>query len=169
MIPLPWKIVAALALTAALYGGWAWREAVVEQRGYDRAVAERQAQDDKRLAEALTETRAKEIALQERITQEAATRNEEKTRYEQTIADLRTAARRGDSGLRAPGKCLPADPAPAHPGAAAGPGAEEGHVLLPETAESVLGAAADIRQGVLDRNALIDLYNQMRAVCNDAR
>lgn len=166
LLKVLWKPLAGIALVLAMYFTLQAHDASIEQRAYDRAVAERRAQDDAQLTAATTKAHAQEAALQEQIYQQSVQRQEEKVKYEKTIADLHADARRGNSGMRAPGACVRADTAPADPAAAGRPGAETGFVLLPETAGSVLDAASDLRQGVLDRNALIDLFNQCRAAAN---
>lgn len=165
---IPWwaKALAVLAMIGIVIGSWQWREAVVDQQGYDRAVTERKQKDDAELAAATSKAREAEQALRAKIDADSAARLKETKKYEDTIADLRADVRRGAVRLRAPGACVPANPAPADPAAAGRPGAEAGFVLLPETAQSVLDAGADLRQGVLDYNALVDVYNTARATCN---
>lgn len=190
-----WKPLAGIALAVALFFAWQAHEATVEQRGYDKghadgmlegfaagklkgyanAITERQSADDAKLAAATTKARAAELAMQEEFAQQSVKRQQEKVAYENTIDDLRAAARRGDSGMRLPAGSCPdrgarvlVGAAGKSSGAAGRTGGQEGYRLLPETAESVLDAASDLRQDVLDRNRLIDLYNKMRDACNAA-
>lgn len=66
--PTRWLLIGAVI--AALFGGWQWREQVVDRRGYDRAVSEYKATakkvDDKRKAIAAP-IAAKQEAAQVRI------------------------------------------------------------------------------------------------------
>lgn len=161
-----YRLLALVALIAGLsFGVQAYHQHVYDE-GHADAIAERKVADDKQLAAATKDVHAKEKALTDVIYKKALERAQEKARYENQLSDLRAAARRGNSGMRAPGSCLRANATPADPTAAGRPGAEEGFVLLPETAGSVLDAASELRQGVLDRNALIDEYNRVRATCN---
>lgn len=166
ILPIWVKPLAILLLVAAVIGGGLAYHHHVYQLGYAAAVAERQADDDAKLAKDTATAHKKELALQAQVDQNAIERQQEKASHEKELADIRADARRGNSGLRAPAARLPADPARPDSGAASRPVAETGFVLLPETAESVLDAAADLRQGVLDRNALIDAYNACRAASN---
>lgn len=161
-----WKIGAVLALVAALISIDTWRVHEADQAGFDRATSQRAERDrqqkitDGEQAARDTKTR------QDKADADALARQQEKDKYEATIDDLRLAARRGNSGMRAPGTCVPKAATGASTGAAGGPVAETGYVLLPETAGSVLDTAAYIRQSVLDRNKLIDEYNVCRAAAN---
>lgn len=165
MNPL-YKLIIAAGAVVVLVLGWQWRESVVYENGHAAAITERKADDDKKIAEETAKAHAKERALEQTIYDDTISRAKEKAKYETDIETLRTAARAGNSGMRAPGTCLRANPAPANPSAAGGSRVEEGFILLPATAASVLDAASDSRNDVLARNALIDLYNQARATCN---
>lgn len=166
VIPTSWKVGAALLLIGVLFAVDAYRVHEADQTGYVRATTERAARDGAQKiaddAKAANDTKTR----QEKADIEAAQRQQEKAKYEATIEDFRAAARRGNSGMRAPGACIPAASPGVGAGPAGGPVAETGYVLMPETAESVLDAAAVIRQGVLDRNALIDKFNECRAAAN---
>jgi hypothetical protein len=193
LLKMFWKPVAGVALAVALFFAWQSHEAAVQKRGYDKgyvagikkgtydgylkgygaAITERQAADDQKLAEATTKARAAELAMQEEFAKQSAQRQQEKVAYEKTIDDLRADARRGDSGMRLPaGTCpdsgarVPADTKAASPGAAGGLPDPTGGNVVPEVADNVLGAAADLRQGVRQTNELIRLYNQCRATAN---
>lgn len=162
LIPLPYRIGLLGLICAALYVfGMMHGESVVNAKwSASRAAIQAAEASDAKLS------LAKERALQEKFDSESAQRQKEKTEHEKAMSSVLANARRGDSGMRAPGACPRIAAAPADSGAASRPVAEEGYVLLPETAESVLDAASDLRQGVLDRNALIDAYQQARATCN---
>jgi hypothetical protein len=161
-----WKPLVGILIVVALYFAWQSHEATVYQRGYDAAVSERKQQDDERLALKTAQAFAETNALRERMDADSTARLIERKTYETTIDGLRADARRGNSGMRAPGTCVPRNTTPADSTTASGPVDQEGFELLPETAESVLDAASELRNSVQDRNKLIDLYNQMRATCN---
>lgn len=161
-----YRVLALVALVAGLlFSARAYQQHVYDE-GHAAAIAERKEADDRQLAAAIADAHAQEEALNDIIYTKALERAQEKSRYENQLSNLRAAARRGNSGMRAPGSCLRANATATDPAAAGRPGTEEGFVLLPETAESVLDAASELRQGVLDRNALIDAYNRVRATCN---
>lgn len=166
LIPLSWKIGAAGLLAAVLVAGHLWSVNAAEKRGYTMAVSERAVADSKHLADDTAKADKETKDRQLKSEAEALARQQEKTKYEATINDLRVAARAGNSGLRVKATCVSADTKSAGSGPAARLGAEEGYVLMPETATSVLDAAADIRQSVLDRNTLIDRFNACRAAAN---
>ena len=161
--PLAW-----LALAGALIIGFRWHESKLYQSGYAAAMADRKTASEHELARATAQASDKERVLREQIDTTTMKRQQEKVDYEKTIADLTDRVRRGDVRLRAPGACgrVHADPAPTNPGTADGPVDQEGFDLLPETAQSVLDAARELRDSVQDRNALIDEYNRVRAICN---
>lgn len=190
MIPILirfWKPLAGAALLLILMFAWNRYEASVEKRGYDKgkvigikegtysgyllghkaAVDKRKAQDAAAFEADRKEQDLKDAQLRAKQHQEAMQRQNERKRYEDTIAGLRADAGRGNSGMYAPGdgSCVPAGGEAQDRSAAGGPGGQAGHALLPETAQSVLDAASDLRQGVLDRNALIDAYNDLRQRC----
>lgn len=161
-----WKIFGALALILALVWGFREYRDWVFAQGYEKAVADRRERD--KVAEDAARIKAdKETkAAQEKAEADAVKREKERLAYEKTIDGLRAAALRGNSGMRAPGPRILTCPKGQSPGPAGGPVPEEGYVILPETAASVLDAAAYIRQSVLDRNALIDKYEACRATAN---
>ncbi len=160
------KALAVVVLLGALVFGWKHHEATVYERGHAAAIAERKAADDIELAKAIKQVGIETKAMQEDAEKKATERQEEKVKYEATINDLRTAARRGNSGMRNPDACVRSDAKSDGPSTASGPSAETGHDLLPETADTILDTAAYIRQSVLDRNALIDKYEMCRTAAN---
>lgn len=166
VIPLSWKIGAGLVLAIVLAIGHMWSVNAADKRGYARAVTERATADAKRLAEDTIKADKETKDRQVKADSEAIARQQEKTKYEATINDLRAAARSGNSGLRVKGSCVPASPTSTGSSTPSGPLAEAGYVLVPEAAASVLDAAADLRQSVLDRSALIDRFNECRAAAN---
>lgn len=165
---IPWwvKLLAVLALVGAVYVGWQRLEESIYQRGFDAAVAERKQQDDEHLAKATKQAQATERALRERMDSDSLARQTEKVAYEKTIDDLRADARRGAVRMRAPAACVRADAKGADPAATSGPGPAEEAYLLPEATDVVLDVASGGAKDVRDYNALVALYNQMRATCN---
>lgn len=167
MIP-KWLIEFAIGLVvvAALVGGWIWRENVVYRHGYDAAVSERKAADDKKLALDIAKAHDGEVKLQAKMYADAIARTKERNEYEDTIEGLRKSARAGTSGMRCPGAVVRADATPTDSASASGPSGEAGHDLLPEASSDILDTASYIRQSVLRNNALIAAYNDARATCN---
>lgn len=166
VIPLSWKVGTGAALAIVLVIGHIWSVHDADKTGYARAVTERAAADAKQLAEDTAKADKETRERQAKADSDALVRQQEKTKYEATINDLRAAARAGNSGLRVKGSCVPASPTPTSSSTASGPSAEAGYVLVPEVAASVLDAAADLRKSVSDRNTLIDRFNECRAAAN---
>lgn len=166
VIPTSWKVGAGAVLAIVLVIGHIWSVHNADKTGYARAVTERAAADAKQLAADTAKVDKETRERQAKADSDALTRQQEKTKYEATINDLRVAARAGNSGLRVKGSCVPASTTPASPSTPSGPSPEAGYVLVPETSESILSAASDLRQSVLDRNTLIDRFNECRAAAN---
>lgn len=166
MIPFWVKGAVVAALMASLVVGWNTYQRAVYQRGYDFAVTERKLADDEKLAIATIEARQAERVLRDQLEVTTTKRLQENADHEQTVSDLRAAARRGDIRMRAPvAPSVCADTAAAHPGPAGGP-ASEAPELLPEAADAVLDIARRSAQDVRDRDELIRLYSAMRDTCN---
>lgn len=162
LIPMPYRLGIIGLIGAALMAfAYARGKSHVQAKWNAQRAATQAAE-----VSAAKDSLAKERSLQAKFDNESAQRQKEKIDHEKAMSGVLANARRGDSGLRAPGTCPRIAAAPASASPASGPVAEEGYVLLPETAESVLDAASDLRQSVLDRNALIDAYQQARATCN---
>jgi hypothetical protein len=161
------KIAAAAALLGLFWWGWTSHEAKVYQRGYDAAVFERKAADDQHLAEAVADAEKETITLRDQVATEALKRSEENHEHEKAVADLTGRIITGDIRLRAQaGICVRSDAKSGDPAAAVGSGQEEGAYVMPRVAVDVLRIAGDSAKDVRDRNALIDLYETMRASCN---
>lgn len=163
MTPLGLKASAIAGLFIVLWGWDTHRVTAAYQAGGDaargvaaRAVAAETAQH----AEQTTE-------LRDAIDRQSTLRASEKIQHENDLDLVRRGAARGDIGLRARGAC-PAFVGPAGPSAApAGrPGPAQDGALLPETAVDVLDAAAGSANDVRDYNALLALYEQVRAQIN---
>lgn len=160
------QFISGLVICALLVGGWIWRENVVYRHGYEAAVSERKATDDKKLVLDTAKAHDGEVKLQAKMYADAIARTKERNEYEETIEGLRKSARAGNSGMRCPGATVRADATRTDSTAASGSSGETGYALLPSAADGVLSAASNISQNVRRVNALIDAYNDARATCN---
>lgn len=167
LIPLPYRILALVAFAFALFGSGYVSGLRHDQSAWHAADALRVAQDTKAELAATQAARAKETALRNQLDAAAAQRLKENADHETELANLRAAARAGTERLRCPAAPLPADPEAHDPGTAARPEPEAGRdSLVPGAADDLFRIAASIRQGVRERNALIDAYNAARETCN---
>lgn len=134
----------------------------VEQRGYDRAVADGEKTRKADAEEALKAERK----LRAMLAAEQKQRFEESQAHAKNIADLQAAARAGAERLRCPAtRPVPTAPAPADRSAAAGAEPANGPELMPEATADVFGLAGSIAEVVRQRNALIIHFNAARAAC----
>lgn len=167
LIPLPYRILALVALIAALIGGGYTAGLRHERSAWQAADALRAKQDTAQLLAATEAARRRELALQAAFDIATAQRLKEQSNHETQLASLRAAARAGTERLRCPIAALPADPAPANPGIAARPEPEaRSSDIVPATADDLFRIGSSIADIVRQRNALIDAYNAARSTCN---
>jgi hypothetical protein len=157
------KVAAVVGLLIALWGWDAHRVADAHRSGEAaaRSVAAR-------LMTAETIRHAEQTAeLRDTVDQQSLLRASEKAQHETDLDLVRRTAARGAISLRVPGACPalvgPADPSAA-PAGRLGP-AQDG-TLLPATTVDVLDAAGGSAKDVRDYNALLDLYEEVRARLN---
>lgn len=151
-------------------GVWWWKahEAATYQRGYQAAVAERLAADAAHLKQDAARALADERTAAATRDAEQAKRLERDKKYESTIAGLRADVAAGRRRLHFGANAgLPADAAATNAGAGAGPGAEGGANVVPETGLAILDIGAGITRLVRRHNALIDEYETLRKACNN--
>jgi len=166
VIPIPSFVLrAALALAAVgalWFAGHRYLEQV-EQRGYDRAVAEGLKQHAKDMAKAQEETESLRAAMRDQDER----RYQENQRHEAQIADLERRARAGAVRLFCPAaSTVSATAASEDRPAAAGRGTEEGQPLVPDAAADVLRIGAGIARDVRDYNDLLQRYEACRAIAD---
>lgn len=167
LIPLPYRILALVAFALALCGSGYVAGLRHEQAAWHAADALRTQQDTTALLAATESARKRETDLRAKLDAATLQRTTENTDHETALASLRAAARAGTERLRCPGTTLPADTGTSDPGTAARPEPEAGRdSLVPGTADTLFRIAASIRQGVRERNALIDAYNGARETCS---
>jgi hypothetical protein len=163
MTALGIKVTAIAGLFILLWGWDAHRVDAAFKAGGDEARG-----TATRAVATETILHAKQTAeLRDAVDHQATLRTSEKIQHENDLDLVRRGAARGDIGLRARGAC-PAFVGPAGPSAApAGrPGPAQDGALLPETTVDVLDAAAGSANDVRDYNALLALYEQVRAQIN---
>lgn len=160
------KIGIALALMVGAWFAWEAHEQAVFDRGYQAAMAKRDAQDVKHLAEDIALALAKERQFAAQLAAAEAQRLQEKADHETEKADAVRIARAGNSGMRCPKPPVRADAAPGSPGAVAGPGEAQDDRLVPEAAGDILDIVADRAQDVRDYNDLADQYDELVLFCN---
>jgi len=154
-----------LLVSAVLAGLWLAASrylAVVEQRGYDRAVRDGEQAREVQAQQALNAERDLRALLEV----EQKQRFKESQEHAKNIADLQASARAGAERLRCPAaRPVPVPATPADRSIAAGPGPADGTELVPEASADVFGIAGGIAEVVRQRNALIVRFNAARAAC----
>lgn len=167
VIPLPYRLAIVAGLFAAAFGfGWV-KGAGHVQAAWTTADALRVKQDDSHLAADNARAQADTDKLRAVFDAAAELRYKENTQHEHDLEAVRARAAAGVERLRCPASALPADAQAAHPGPAAGPGAEDRPgEIVPAAAADLFRIGAGVAGVVRDRNALIDLYNQAQATCN---
>jgi hypothetical protein len=135
---------------------------------YDLQIAKMQkaAADD--LANAVAIAHDTEVKAAADLAAIADKHHAETLSHEKTIAALRADLRRSAVRLSIPVATCTAAAVGGNPGSVAGAGAEARAELMPATADSLIGIAADGDAAVRQLNAVIDAYNALRARLNKA-
>lgn len=164
------KLLGALAIAGALGGVLGY----VHHKGYAEAdemwkqrEAVTTAAAEKHLAEVTADSLAKERGLAQTVAGLTSKLVESNQDHENIVKDLESRARAGDLRLsiatrRTVSGCTP----PPSTAATAGTLPEERTDVMPEVAAAVFDIAGDSAKSVREYNALVDLYNAARAVCN---
>lgn len=166
----PWaiKIIELLVLLAALAATCWWAYHAIDEGGYNRAKAERKAEDNVALVAAQAKAAADQKELSDKFLLAQRDRFKENEDAKTAIEALR---RRVQSGavvlhLRA-GSEICSIAAPTSSSTGPGPIGETGSIqLVPAAADSIVSIAGGIKDGVRRENALIDRFNDCRAAAN---
>lgn len=166
----PWaiKAIELLVLLAALASALWWGYNTVDQRGYDRAVAERKKEDDTALLAAQAKALKDQQELSGKFMKAQVERFKEKQDAQATINDLRRRVQSGAVVLRLPaGSAVSGISSPGSAGTGPGSSNQSGPIqLMPGTADAFVSIAGRITAGVRRENDLIDAFNACRDAAN---
>lgn len=158
------KVLGGIILVCLATLGWNHYISKVEQRGYDRAVAEGKIalQQEKDLALAVERDLRKQLANEQRLN------FEKETRHAQELADAQRRVRAGTDRLLCPTvRKVPGTSTDPGGPAAGGPAPdEEGDRIVPEVAAEILGDGATIAGIVRKFQRLEKYYAVCKAVAN---
>lgn len=162
------KAIELLVLLGALAGAVWWGYSTVEQRGYDRAIAERKAEDNAALVAAQDKALKDQQELSGKFMKAQVARFKENEDAKTTIEALRRDVRSGATVLRLKaGSAVCTAAESRSPAAGAGPVGEIGSIqLVPGTADAFVSIGGRIAEGVRRENNLIDAYNRCQAAAN---
>lgn len=166
MIPdFAMKILGVVILLAALVTGYFTWESHIDKGGYDRAIAERKASDERQEKVDQAAALVKERQAQIDSNKANKLRQQKDADYEKTIEGLRADARRGNSGLRCPAVRLQTNTTSETASVSPGPGQAIGQQLVPEAADDLLSVAGDISKGMSRYNGLLEAYHRLHDFC----
>lgn len=160
------ELLRDMVLAAALLGALWWAYHRIDKGGYDRAVAERKADDDAALRIAGAQAYTDEKALSDKFLLAQRDRFKENHDAQATIDYWRGRVQSGAAVLRLPSDSIRPVAEGRDSAVAGGLVGGAGPDLMPSFSGDILGIAGAIAAGVRRQNALIATYNDARATCN---
>lgn len=160
------KVIEIGVLLAALGGAIAYAHHHVYQQGRADEKAERKADDDAAMRIASAQAYTDQKALSDKFLLAQRDRFKENHDAKATIDYWRGRVQSGATVLRIPTSSICPVAEGRDPTVAGGSGGSAGSILVPASADDILGVAGAIAAGVRRQNALIATYNEARATCN---
>lgn len=166
LIPWYYKALAVLLLLGGLFAAYHFRIEAAERAGFVKAMKQVEEFDNKELLAAHAKVALLEKQIADAVQAGVTARAEEKLKYATSLIDISARIADGSERMRCPAVTVHTPAAPGNPTNPGRPTSAEAGYLMPGTVAVIQRIARTDYENVRDYNALADLYNKMRAVCN---
>lgn len=166
LIPLQYKLLGAALLVAGLFAAHQWRVNSAYSNGHKDAMKQVEASDNALLVAEQGKVAKLQSDLEAARNKGMEQRAKDKLDYANSLVDISARIASGSERMRCPAVTVHTPAAPGNPANPSRPAAAEEGYLMPGTVAVIQRIARTDYENVRDYNALVKLYNEMRAACN---